>query len=119
MTTWQLIRYPGVAVVINIYGHVMLLALAYTAGEYQYSPEDVHKLNPCDSIASFLVYEGERRWIWLLSAENISLSGWGRTFSGPVDTPRFPATSTSCRDRRRFAALLSRLADIFCPSTIV
>ncbi|KAG0645988.1 GTP-mannose-1-phosphate guanylyltransferase [Hyphodiscus hymeniophilus] len=33
MSTWELLRYPGVAKVVYIYGHVMLLAFAYTAGK--------------------------------------------------------------------------------------
>lgn len=34
MTIWQLLKAPGVAVVIYIYGHVMVQALAYTAGKF-------------------------------------------------------------------------------------
>jgi hypothetical protein len=33
MTTWELIKFPGVATVIYIYGHTMLLAFCYTAGK--------------------------------------------------------------------------------------
>lgn len=33
MSTWELIKYPGVATVIYIYGHVMILAYAYTSSQ--------------------------------------------------------------------------------------
>jgi hypothetical protein len=32
MNTWDLIKAPGVGIVLFLYGHVMLLGLAYTAG---------------------------------------------------------------------------------------
>jgi hypothetical protein len=32
MSTWELIKSPGVAMVVYLYGHIMLLAFAYTAG---------------------------------------------------------------------------------------
>ena len=31
MTTWEVLRAPGVGMVLYIFGHIMLLALAYTA----------------------------------------------------------------------------------------
>jgi len=31
MSTWELIKFPGVATVVYLYGHIMLLAFAYTA----------------------------------------------------------------------------------------
>jgi hypothetical protein len=34
MTTWELLKAPGVAIVIFVYSHVMLQALAYTAGAF-------------------------------------------------------------------------------------
>ena len=34
MTTWELIKFPGVATVVYLYGHIMLLAFAFTAGEF-------------------------------------------------------------------------------------
>ena len=33
MSTWEIIKAPGVPSVLYLYGHIMLLALAYTAGE--------------------------------------------------------------------------------------
>jgi hypothetical protein len=37
MTTWELMKAPGVAIVIYVYSHVMLQALAYTAGSFRIS----------------------------------------------------------------------------------
>jgi hypothetical protein len=38
MSTWELFTFPGVAPVIYIYGHTMLLAFAYTAGKSPFFP---------------------------------------------------------------------------------
>jgi hypothetical protein len=35
MTTWELLKAPGTGIVLYIYAHVMLQALAYTAGTYR------------------------------------------------------------------------------------
>jgi hypothetical protein len=32
MSTWEVVKSPGVPMVLFIFGHVMLLGLAYTAG---------------------------------------------------------------------------------------
>ena len=32
MSMWEIIKSPGVTIVLYLYGHIMLLALAYTAG---------------------------------------------------------------------------------------
>ena len=37
MSTPELIRSPGVSVVLLTYGHIMLLAFAYTAGRFEHS----------------------------------------------------------------------------------
>ena len=34
MSTWEIIKSPGVPVVLFLYGHVMLLGLAFTAGTF-------------------------------------------------------------------------------------
>lgn len=46
MTTWELLKAPGVAMVIYIYSHVILQALAYTAGKAPPSlpPTNLHPL---------------------------------------------------------------------------
>jgi hypothetical protein len=36
MSTWELIKFPGVSNVVVIYGYTMLLALAYTAGMHKF-----------------------------------------------------------------------------------
>jgi hypothetical protein len=33
MSTWEIVKSPGVPVVLSLYGHVMLLGLAYTASK--------------------------------------------------------------------------------------
>jgi hypothetical protein len=35
MTTWEVLKSPGVGVVLYLYAHVMLLGLAYTAGRFR------------------------------------------------------------------------------------
>ena len=35
MTTWEVLKSPGVGVVLYLYAHVMLLGLAYTAGGFR------------------------------------------------------------------------------------
>jgi hypothetical protein len=35
MTTWEVLKAPGVGVVLYIYAHVSLLGLAYTAGGFR------------------------------------------------------------------------------------
>lgn len=34
MSVWELLRHPGVAKVIYLYGHIMVLAFSYTAGMF-------------------------------------------------------------------------------------
>ncbi|KAE8449021.1 hypothetical protein EG329_008609 [Mollisiaceae sp. DMI_Dod_QoI] len=71
MTTWELLNSPGVGIVLALYGHVMLLGLAYTAvcpvfwftapelGGYGFTPIQ---------ISMFLGGIGISQGIWLLVA---------------------------------------------------
>jgi len=71
MTVWEVIKYPGVAIVLYIYGHITLLGLAYTAvvpvfwftqpnlGGFGFSPLE---------ISLFLGAAGISQAIWLLVA---------------------------------------------------
>ncbi|EME38764.1 hypothetical protein DOTSEDRAFT_92089 [Dothistroma septosporum NZE10] len=69
MSTWEVIRAPGVAIVLYIFGHTMLLALAYTAvspvflftsvekGGFAFSPQ---------YISYFLSLAGASQAVWML-----------------------------------------------------
>lgn len=48
MTTWELLKAPGVAIVIYVYSHVMLQALAYTAGMFR--PSDLPSITTLTNI---------------------------------------------------------------------
>ena len=45
MSTWEIIKSPGVPNVLYLYGHIMLLALAYTAGKLV-----IHCFSTCSNI---------------------------------------------------------------------
>ncbi|KYK56511.1 hypothetical protein DCS_03511 [Drechmeria coniospora] len=69
MSIWQLVRAPGVAVVLCVYGHVMLLAFAYTAvlPVVLFTPVALGGLG-CDSfqISLYMAALGASQALWTL-----------------------------------------------------
>ncbi len=61
MTILELVKAPGVAYVIYLYGHVMLLGLAYTAGMYSSPSPSQETKSISTSEPSILVYKS-RTW---------------------------------------------------------
>jgi len=71
MSTWEILKAPGVGIVLYIFGHTMLLALAYTAVSPVFLFTDVSKggLGFSDSqIAGFLAVAGASQAAWMLLA---------------------------------------------------
>lgn len=90
MTVWELLKAPGVAVVIYLYGHTMAQALAYTAGKSQlcirsgfywrltfYSVNPVFCYTPVELggfgfnpqyISIFIMLAGASQALWMLVA---------------------------------------------------
>lgn len=71
MSTWQVFKAPGVPMVLYIFGHIGLLALAYTAitPVFQYTRVDLGGFGFSDQqIALVLVIIGASQAIWTLLA---------------------------------------------------
>lgn len=69
LTTWQLLRHPGVAQVVLIFNYVMLQAYTYTAVSpvYSYLPVELGGLGfPPEGIAGIAALGGAAQSIWLL-----------------------------------------------------
>jgi hypothetical protein len=116
MSTMELMNAPGVAMVLFLYAHVMLLGLAYTAGQSPSlpppSPQPI-KLTPNSSVASFLVLGCRNRRLWLLSEANIVLPHGNRHQPSHLATLRLPNPTTPIRNRRRTTRLSLHVANIF------
>lgn len=70
MTTWQLIKAPGIKEVMVIYNYIFLLAFAYTAANpvYLFTPVDRGGTGFTPGfIALFLAVAGASQAIWLLA----------------------------------------------------
>lgn len=69
MTTWELIKYPGVAKVMLIYNYCMLMAFAFTAAfpVFMYTPVNLGglELSP-EWISVFMAIGGLSQACWLL-----------------------------------------------------
>ncbi|KAF2471162.1 MFS general substrate transporter [Lindgomyces ingoldianus] len=69
MSTWELLKYPGVAQVCIIYIYILLLAFAFTAGDpvFLYTPIDMGGIGfPASLIAAALALGGFSQAFWLL-----------------------------------------------------
>lgn len=71
MTLWQLVKAPGVAAVLWVYGHVMVLAFAFTAiiPVALFTPADIGGLG-CSAaeISVYMATQGASQAMWLLLA---------------------------------------------------
>ena len=70
-STWEVIKAPGVSMVLFIYGYVMLLSLAYTAVSpvFMYTRVSAGGFGFSDlQIASFLTVAGGSQSLWMLIA---------------------------------------------------
>lgn len=77
MSTWSLVKSPDVLVVLYLYGLVMLIGLAYTAGIIPC----IHLthglvLTTTISFTRILVYQTQVWWLRIQSPANINLSCW-------------------------------------------
>lgn len=71
MSTWELIKYPGVLSVIVIYNYILLLAFAFTAAYpvFLYEPISVGGLEFSPKyIAGAMAFGGGAQALWLLLA---------------------------------------------------
>lgn len=119
MSIIELLQAPGVVYVLCLYGHVMLLGLAYTAGT-------LTCLNPTTSplkltilsIPSILVHRARPRRLRLYTHANLLLPRRNRHLPSPLDTRRLPNFTTQIRYRRCLAWLLICMAYLlhFCTS---
>ncbi|KAK3700392.1 hypothetical protein LTR37_016003 [Vermiconidia calcicola] len=69
MSTWQVLKSPGVPIVLYIYGHTMLLALAYTAVSpvFMYTSVKNGGFGFSDQrIALFIALAGAAQALWML-----------------------------------------------------
>ncbi len=101
--------------VLFLYAHVMLLGLAYTAGQISslpaLSPQTI-KLTPKSSFASFLVFRRRTRRLRLLPKTNIVLPYGYRHQSSHLATLCLPNPTTPIRNRRSATRLSLHVADI-------
>lgn len=71
MSTWEVLNSPGVPIVLYIFGHTMLLALAYTAiaPVFQYTSISLGGFGFSDQwIAIFIAIAGASQSLWMLLA---------------------------------------------------
>lgn len=69
MSTWQLLKYPGVARVMLIYNYVMMLAFTFTAVNpvFMYTPIRLGGIGfTPELIAIFVALAGASQAVWLL-----------------------------------------------------
>lgn len=70
MSTWQVLKSPGVPIVLYIFGHIMLLALAYTAVSpvFMYTNISLGGFSFSDQqISLFIAIGGGSQAIWMLA----------------------------------------------------
>ena len=98
-STWSLLKAPGVGMVLYLYGHVMLLAFAYTAVApvAWFTPVAIGGLGFSElQISLFMALNGFAQAIWLL----LVFPRVQRRLSGPV--PRLPRPERpAARGQRR------------------
>ena len=112
MSTWELFTFPGVAPVIYIYGHTMLLAFAYTAGTSALPPiPSVHISNKNNSRARLLVHVRRKRRIRLLRARDRPLPWPSRRLPSYLDSLRLPSPPAPGRYWWYFTDLRCSVAD--------
>ena len=71
LSTWELIKAPGVAIVLWVYGHVMFLAFAFTAilPVVLYTPIDLGGVGFSSfEISMYMAVQGASQALWLLLA---------------------------------------------------
>lgn len=113
MDSIEIIKSPGVGIVLFLYGHVMLLGLAYTAGTYQVPyPSPLAVLTGC-SVTCILVHRRIAGWLQLYSLADFLLSCGHRSFSINLATLRLPAITTEIRHRYCLTLVSLRMAYIF------
>lgn len=69
MSTWKLLKHPGVARVVLIFNYVMMLAFTYTAVSpvFQYTPISLGGIGfTAELIAAFTALAGASQAAWLL-----------------------------------------------------
>jgi hypothetical protein len=115
MTTWELLKQPSVGIVLYIYSHVMLQALAYTAGAFRLIknlPSLTLTLTSYkNSPASRPIHFHPPRRLQLLIQTNLPGPNPRRRQPSNLDDPRLPLPAAQDKHRRRPARLLHRLAD--------
>jgi hypothetical protein len=99
MSILEMVKAPGVAYVLFLYTHVMLLGLAYTAGTSFPLFESIAHIRTSLTIISFsnscfLVHTTCPRWIWLQSHANIPFHWEYRHLASHLVTPLLPDLTT-------------------------
>jgi hypothetical protein len=117
MSVWELLKAPGVAKVIYIYGHVMFLAFGYTASTY-IALSNQATLTKMTSHAGLLVHQSKTRRVWLFAIRNVPAHVRNRYIPGSVDPFRLPTSPEALGYRRCPTRMYTVLADILCLSTI-
>lgn len=135
MSTWEVIKSPGVAVVLYLTGHMALIALGYTAGLLRsfifflllpfYSLRSDQSslcsgLHPVGHIFSVILSPAHRPFNSrfgrprIYPSANIIFPRTRRTLTSYLAFP-LPSTPTSIRNRRCSSCLYLPLADIHGP----
>jgi hypothetical protein len=114
MSTWQIVTSPGVPVVLFLYGHVMLLGLAYTAGTSPYPIPIYPSPNSSHSIPTMVVHQHPERRLRLHTYPDLQLRQFGRNLSSHLAPLRLPPTPKQSRYRRDSTWMSIFLAPVFC-----
>ena len=114
MSTWEILKSPGVAPVLYIYGHVMLLAFAYTAGKPQ-SPSNIwhHVEGHIYSCSRLLLYIHSTWRVRLLAPYDLHFHGDQRPIAINMDPHRLPVLAEEVRNRRCPPRMCGRLPILF------
>jgi hypothetical protein len=111
ISVMEMIRMPGVAYALFLYGHVMLLGLAYTAGTSQH-PAPFPPGTNIYSNAGLLVYTPISRWLRLYPITNIPLPRKHWRFTSYLASSRLSSTPGKVHYSWRAERLLYCLAHL-------
>jgi hypothetical protein len=99
MSTWELLKYPGVGMVIYLYGHVMILAFSHTIG-LQNLLLLLENTNLIISFTVILVYNARTWGLRFLPPADFILSRICWALSSPVDPARVSISTWEIRYQR-------------------
>lgn len=98
MSSWEILKSPGVSRVLGIYSIIMMTALGYTASK-QLSIWYIRKSLKEASPSSLLVYRCQSRRFWLVTTDHIAFPRSWRLVTIIMAIDHLPSFATSSRYR--------------------